>query len=116
MTQLPYATLQAFRILRETYCKQLELKGDVNDPEVGRWIEWRQKYLKAKLAAAMAASARNNAAAAAAATAAAAAVAAAAAPAVTGGEVQQPQQPSNVKPPNANSWNFWIQELFFFLF
>ena len=97
MTQLPYATLQAFRILRETYCKQLELKGDVNDPEVGRWIEWRQKYLKAKLAAAMAASARNNAAAA------AAVAPTTAVPAVVGSEVQQPQQPSNVKLPNANS-------------
>lgn len=90
VTQLPYGNLQAFRILRETYYKQLELKGDVNDPEIGRWIEWRQKYRKARLAAIAAAAARTN-----------ATAAAVAAPVV--GEVQQPQQPSNVKPPNASA-------------
>ena len=34
VTQHPYANLQAFRILRETYYNQLEQKGDKNDPEV----------------------------------------------------------------------------------
>ena len=34
VTQHPYANLQAFRILRETYYNQLELKGDKSDPEV----------------------------------------------------------------------------------
>ena len=34
VTQHPYASLQAFRILRETYYNQLEQKGDKNDPEV----------------------------------------------------------------------------------
>ena len=43
VTQHPYANLQAFRILRETYYNQLEQKGDKNDPEVAAWLEWRQK-------------------------------------------------------------------------
>jgi vacuolar protein sorting-associated protein 72 len=43
VTRLPYANLQAFRILREAYYTQLELKGDRNDPEIKEWIEWRQK-------------------------------------------------------------------------
>jgi hypothetical protein len=34
VTKLPYANLQAFRILREAYYSQLELKGDKSDPEV----------------------------------------------------------------------------------
>lgn len=59
VTQLPYATLQAFRILREAYCQQLEVKGDANDAEIGRWIEWRQKYRQARLAALAAARAQQ---------------------------------------------------------
>ena len=43
VTRLPYANLQAFRILREAYYTQLELKGDRNDPEIKEWLEWRQK-------------------------------------------------------------------------
>ena len=34
VTQHPYANLQAYRILRETYYTQLEQKGDKSDPEV----------------------------------------------------------------------------------
>jgi vacuolar protein sorting-associated protein 72 len=34
VTRLPYANLQAFRILRETYYTQLEAKGNKDDPEV----------------------------------------------------------------------------------
>jgi len=51
VTQLPYATLQAFRILREAYYQQLEAKGDVTNPEIGKWVEWRKKYRQARLAA-----------------------------------------------------------------
>ena len=43
VTRLPYANLQAFRILREAYYTQLELKGDRSDPEIKEWLEWRQK-------------------------------------------------------------------------
>ncbi|KAI9560151.1 hypothetical protein GHT06_014162 [Daphnia sinensis] len=59
VTQLPYATLQSFRILREAYCQQLEVKGDANDAEISRWIEWRQKYRQARLAALAAARAQQ---------------------------------------------------------
>ncbi|XP_057365892.1 vacuolar protein sorting-associated protein 72 homolog [Daphnia carinata] len=59
VTQLPYSTVQAFRILREAYCQQLEVKGDANDAEIARWIEWRQKYRQARLAALAAARAQQ---------------------------------------------------------
>jgi vacuolar protein sorting-associated protein 72 len=42
--------LQAFRILREAYYQQLEGRGDRNNPEVARWIEWRQKMKEFKSA------------------------------------------------------------------
>lgn len=51
VTRMPYANKKAFLILRETYYNKLEMKGDSNDPEIARWIEWRQKYRKAKMAA-----------------------------------------------------------------
>lgn len=57
VTQLPFSTVQAFRILREAYCQQLEVKGDANDPEIARWNEWRQKFRQARNAA-LAAAAR----------------------------------------------------------
>ncbi len=43
VTRLPYANLQAFKILREAYYVQLEAKGNKGDPEVAAWVEWRQK-------------------------------------------------------------------------
>lgn len=43
VTQLPYANLQAFRILREAYYQQLEKKGDPRQPSVAAWLEWRKK-------------------------------------------------------------------------
>lgn len=50
VTQLPYTNLQAFRILREAYYQQLEGRGDRSNPEVARWIEWRQKMKELKSA------------------------------------------------------------------
>jgi len=43
VTELPYANLQAFKIIREAYYQQLEAKGDKADPEVAEWLEWREK-------------------------------------------------------------------------
>jgi len=43
VTQLPYANLQAFKIIREAYYQQLEAKGDKSDPEIIQWLEWREK-------------------------------------------------------------------------
>lgn len=42
VTQLPYANMQTFRILREAYYQQLELKGDRAKPDVAAWLDWRQ--------------------------------------------------------------------------
>ncbi|KAK8396445.1 hypothetical protein O3P69_005473 [Scylla paramamosain] len=46
VTQLPYATLQAFRVLREAYYQQLEDKGDRNNKQVAKWLAWRREYKK----------------------------------------------------------------------
>lgn len=41
VTQLPFSTIQAFRIIREAYYQQLEARGDRTNPEVDKWIQWR---------------------------------------------------------------------------
>ncbi|XP_065570043.1 vacuolar protein sorting-associated protein 72 homolog isoform X2 [Artemia franciscana] len=51
VTCLPYATIPAFRILREAYYTQLEAKGDMEETDVRQWVEWRKKLRQAKLAA-----------------------------------------------------------------
>ena len=51
VTQLPYATLQAFRVLREAYYQQLEDKGDPNNKEVASWLAWRKQYKKSRASA-----------------------------------------------------------------
>merc|ERR1719244_770345 len=43
VTELHYANLQAFKIIREAYYQQLESKGDKSDPEIGAWLDWREK-------------------------------------------------------------------------
>lgn len=44
VTQIPYANLQAFKVLREAYYQQLEQKGDKKQSEVAAWIDWRKKF------------------------------------------------------------------------
>ena len=48
VTQLPYANLQAFKIIREAYYQQLETRGDKTDPEVASWLQWREKNKPSK--------------------------------------------------------------------
>ena len=43
VTELPYANLQAFKIIREAYYQQLETRGDKTDPEISSWLSWREK-------------------------------------------------------------------------
>lgn len=43
ITQLPYRNLQAFKILREAYYQQLEDRGNPENPDVNKWLEWRKK-------------------------------------------------------------------------
>ncbi|XP_050035524.1 vacuolar protein sorting-associated protein 72 homolog [Dermacentor andersoni] len=68
VTLIPYANLQAFRVLREAYYAQLEQKGDVRQPEVAAWVEWRKRNRAQRAALASANKAAAAAAAAAAAT------------------------------------------------
>ena len=48
VTELPYANLQAFKIIREAYYQQLESRGDRTDPEISSWLDWREKNKPAK--------------------------------------------------------------------
>jgi len=48
VTELPYANLQAFKIIREAYYQQLEARGDRTDPEISSWLDWREKNKPAK--------------------------------------------------------------------
>lgn len=42
VTQLPYYNVQAFKILREAYYLQLEERGNPDNSEVAKWLEWRK--------------------------------------------------------------------------
>jgi vacuolar protein sorting-associated protein 72 len=44
VTQMAFANLQAFKVLRDAYYQQLEQKGDRKQPEVAAWIEWRKQW------------------------------------------------------------------------
>lgn len=59
VTQQPYYSIQAFKILREAYYMQLEQQGTSSDqPELAKWMEWRKlvKENRQKVAA----TANNN--------------------------------------------------------
>ncbi|XP_055615463.1 vacuolar protein sorting-associated protein 72 homolog [Toxorhynchites rutilus septentrionalis] len=49
VTQLPYRNLQAFKILREAYYQQLEDRGNPENPDVCKWLEWRKKVKEYRL-------------------------------------------------------------------
>ncbi|XP_058467855.1 vacuolar protein sorting-associated protein 72 homolog [Malaya genurostris] len=49
ITQLPYRNLQAFKILREAYYQQVEDRGNPDNPEVSKWLEWRKKIKEYRL-------------------------------------------------------------------
>lgn len=42
VTQLPYCNIATFRILREAYYQQLEIRGDRGSPEIAAWLAYRQ--------------------------------------------------------------------------
>uniref|UniRef100_A0A8W7PN16 Vacuolar protein sorting-associated protein 72 homolog n=1 Tax=Anopheles coluzzii TaxID=1518534 RepID=A0A8W7PN16_ANOCL len=51
ITQLPYRNMQAFKILREAYYQQLEERGNTDNPDVARWLEWRKKIKEYRMTA-----------------------------------------------------------------
>lgn len=53
VTQQPYYSMQVFKILREAYYLQLEERGNADNPDVAKWLEWRKivKENRAKAAA-----------------------------------------------------------------
>ncbi|XP_045767674.1 vacuolar protein sorting-associated protein 72 homolog [Maniola jurtina] len=44
ITKLPYRSVDAFRIIREAYCQQLEARGDRNDPALAAWLKARRAH------------------------------------------------------------------------
>ncbi|KAH8244184.1 hypothetical protein KR026_001806 [Drosophila bipectinata] len=56
VTQQPYYSIQAFKILREAYYMQLEQQGNGSDqPELAKWLEWRKMVKENRLKATTAA-------------------------------------------------------------
>uniref|UniRef100_A0A1B0DH94 Vacuolar protein sorting-associated protein 72 homolog n=1 Tax=Phlebotomus papatasi TaxID=29031 RepID=A0A1B0DH94_PHLPP len=43
VTKLPYRNLAAFKIIREGYYRQLEEKGNPENPEIAKWMQWRKQ-------------------------------------------------------------------------
>ncbi|GLV44000.1 YL-1 [Carabus blaptoides fortunei] len=43
ITNLPFNNINAFRIIREAYYQQLEIRGDRSNPKVEKFLQWRQK-------------------------------------------------------------------------
>jgi len=56
VTQQPYYSIQAFKILREAYYMQLEQQGGSSEqPELTKWLEWRKLVKENRLKASAAA-------------------------------------------------------------
>ncbi|EDX04632.1 vacuolar protein sorting-associated protein 72 homolog [Drosophila simulans] len=56
ITQQPYYSIQAFKILREAYYMQLEQQGGGSEqPELAKWLEWRKLVKENRLKASAAA-------------------------------------------------------------
>ncbi|XP_061391323.1 vacuolar protein sorting-associated protein 72 homolog [Musca vetustissima] len=51
VTQQPYYSIQAFKILREAYYMQLEERGNTDNPEMQKWLEWRKMVKENRLKA-----------------------------------------------------------------
>ncbi|XP_073820057.1 vacuolar protein sorting-associated protein YL-1 [Musca autumnalis] len=51
VTQQPYYSIQAFKILREAYYMQLEERGNSDNPEMQKWLEWRKMVKENRLKA-----------------------------------------------------------------
>ncbi|XP_077289801.1 vacuolar protein sorting-associated protein YL-1 isoform X2 [Arctopsyche grandis] len=48
VTNLPYSSIEAFKILREAYYQQLEARGNRARRDVSKWISWRVANRKAR--------------------------------------------------------------------
>ncbi|BFF92474.1 vacuolar protein sorting-associated protein 72 homolog [Drosophila madeirensis] len=61
VTQQPYYSIQAFKILREAYYMQLETQsGNSDQPEMAKWLEWRKMVKENRLKTLSAASKKNG--------------------------------------------------------
>ncbi|KAH8261776.1 hypothetical protein KR038_000092 [Drosophila bunnanda] len=65
VTQQPYYSIQAFKILREAYYMQLEQQGtdsgnSSDQPELAKWLEWRKLVKENRVKAAAATVSKNG--------------------------------------------------------
>lgn len=44
VTKVPYRSVAAFKIIREAYYRQLEERGNSENPQVAKWLVWRRQY------------------------------------------------------------------------
>ena len=49
VTQLPFSSSYTFRAMREAYYKQLEQLGDMKQPEVAKWVNWRRRQYQPRI-------------------------------------------------------------------
>lgn len=50
VTKVPYRSVAAFKIIREAYYRQLEERGNPENPQVAKWLVWRRQYNAQRLA------------------------------------------------------------------
>ncbi|XP_002137057.2 vacuolar protein sorting-associated protein 72 homolog [Drosophila pseudoobscura] len=61
VTQQPYYSIQAFKILREAYYMQLETQnGNSDQPEMAKWMEWRKMVKENRVKTLSAAQKKNG--------------------------------------------------------
>lgn len=49
VTKVPYRSVAAFKIIREAYYRQLEERGNADNPQVAKWLAWRRQYKEQRL-------------------------------------------------------------------
>lgn len=49
VTKVPYRSVAAFKIIREAYYRQLEERGNPDNPQVAKWLVWRRQHNEQRL-------------------------------------------------------------------
>lgn len=54
VTKVAYRSVAAFKIIREAYYRQLEERGNPENPQVAKWLVWRRQYNEQRISKAKA--------------------------------------------------------------
>lgn len=49
VTKVPYRSVAAFKIIREAYYRQLEERGNPENPQVAKWLIWRKQHTEQRV-------------------------------------------------------------------